>query len=119
MNKVYAVGCLHIDLAPNTRRIIREDRLWHLFARFEDAEECVLKNRGDLFECTFNFALIEETYVIDPTDPPKEGEQLETPREWWYFADHSKSSEENDYNPEVSACEKPKPLEKTVYFWIG
>jgi len=119
MNKVYAVGCLQIDETPNAKRTIKEDQLWHLFAKFEDAEECVLGNSGDLFECNFNYALIEETYVINPSDPPKEDELLTMPREWWYFADHSKGNEENLFEPEISACEKPKCLKNCVYFWIG
>lgn len=119
MNKVYAVGVLQIDESPNAKEIIRDDRLWHLFAKLEDAQKCVLENQGDIFECMYNYALIEETCLINSDDPPKEGEFLGLPREWWYHADHSKACEENDFAPEITACEKPKPLERTVYFWIG
>lgn len=119
MKKVYALGVMQIDTSPNANRTIKSDHLAGLYAHFEEAERAVLENRGDMFEYYYNYALIEETYVIDPIDPPKEGEHLDTPREWWYFADHSKSSEDNDFNPEISACQKPKCLENLVYFWIG
>lgn len=122
MNKVYAVGVLQIDLSENARRIIKEDRLWHLFAKFEDAEEAVLKNSGDIFEYYYNFALIEETYVIDPTDPPKPGEFGGFPKEWWYHADYTVNPPDEKTGwrePFIQAVEKPKCLDKTVYFWVG
>lgn len=60
-----------------------------MYARFEQAERTILENRGDFFEYYYNYALIEETYVIDSQDPPKEGEHIFPPREWWFFADYS------------------------------
>lgn len=114
--KVYAVGCLQIDTNPG-RQTIKQDRLWHLFAKFEDAEKAVLSNSGDMFERYYNYAVIEETYVIDPSS---KDEAFYVPKEWWYAADYTKSdSQDNWHDVEVSACEKPKCLENTVCFWVG
>lgn len=115
--KVYAVGCLQIDTNPEAKQTIKQRRLWHLFANFEDAEKAVLENGGDMFERYYNFACIEETYVIDPTS--KE-EAFYVPKEWWYFADYSKSNDqENWYDTVVTACDKPKCLDRVVCFWVG
>lgn len=119
MNKVYAVGCLQLDLAPNARRIIIDQRLWHLFAKFEEAEQAVLQNRGDLFERSYSHALIEEVPVIDMMIKVEPGSGLFSPREWWYVADYSKADEENDYEPQIVACDKPEVLKNIIYFWIG
>jgi len=117
MHKVYAVGVFQLDTAENAYRHIKDSRLWHLFANLEEAQECVLQNRGDLFEYYYNYALIEETYVIDKTDPPKEGEFGGLPREWWYHADFSQMDE--DKNPKITEVPKPACFEQTVYFWVG
>lgn len=119
MNKVYAVGCLELDTAENARRVILQDRLWFLFAKFEEAEKCILENHSDIFEYSYNYALIEEILVIDDSIPYVEGESAEfPPREWWYHADFSVITEEV-LNPLVTKVEKPKCLDRTCCFWAS
>jgi hypothetical protein len=117
MNKVYAVGVFQLDTSENARRPKKSERLWHLFANLEEAQEAVLKNRGDLFEYYYNYALIEEVYVIDKNDQPKAGEFAGFPREWWYFADFSQMDE--DKNPKITEVSKPECFAQVVYFWVG
>src|SRR5437868_15463194 len=115
MHKVYAVGVMQLDTSENAKRPKKSERLWHLFANLEEAQECVLQNRGDLFEYYYNYALIEETYVIDKTDPPQEGEFAGLPREWWYHADYSINTPDERTGwsePVVTACEKPKCFDR-------
>lgn len=119
MKKVYALGVMQLDTSENPRRLFKDRRLWHLFANLEEAQECVLNNRGDLFEYYYNYALIEEVYVIDKNDPLKEGDWSQDgfPREWWYHADFNKMDEEK--NPTITEVGKPECFDKTVYFWVG
>jgi hypothetical protein len=122
MKKVYALGVLQIDTNPDARRTIKEERLWHLFASFEEAEQAMLSNSGDLFEYYYNYGLIEEIYVIDSTDKPEPGEIAWPPQEWWYFADYTINPPDERTNwsePVIKACEKPAVLDRCVHFWVG
>jgi hypothetical protein len=99
---------------------IKSERLWALYARLEDAEQAVLENRGDLFEYSYNYALIEEIFVIDPDDKPSKEESYFPPKEWWYEAKYNRDpTQDADPDPIISKVEKPSCLEKTVYFWAG
>lgn len=117
--KIYALGCLQLDTLSKAAYPIKSERLWHLYAKFEDAEKCVLENRGDIFECNYNYALIEEIWVIDHSETLTEEEKKNwfPPKEWWYFADYNHGHEE--YEPVIKQVDKPKCLEKIVYFWVG
>lgn len=115
MKHIYAVGVLQLKEQTIRGPLIADQRLWHLFASLEEAQECVLQNQGDLFEYYYNYALIEEVYVFDKTDHYRESSGL--PQEWWYHADFSKMDENK--NPTITAVEKPAVLEKMVYFWVG
>jgi hypothetical protein len=122
MKRVYAVGVFQLDTSPDARRTIKDQRLWHLFAKLEEAEKCVLENRGDLFEYYYNYALIEEIYVIDSEDKPEPGEFGGFPKEWWFVADYTQNPADPKTGwrePVIFACDKPACLEKTVYFWVG
>lgn len=117
--KVYAVGCLQIDTNPEAKQTIKQQRLWSLYARFEDAEKCILENHGDIFEYSFTHALIEEVLVIDPNLPYKEGESAEyPPKEWWYQADYSVITEDHR-DPLVTKVDKPKCLDRVCCFWVN
>jgi hypothetical protein len=96
--------------------------LWYLFASFEGAEKCVLENQGDLFEYSFNYALIEEIPVLDKgtTNP------YEPRKEWWYrFEGYTTLHNEDpditheDEKAIVIPCEKPQCLNRIVMFWVG
>lgn len=128
MRKVFAVGAMQIDEAPNSKRNIVSDRLWSLYLKFEDAEKAVLENRGDLFEYTYNYALIEEIRVLDPSTPPSKEERDDwfPPKEYWYKATYRRHDEvrtigQDDpiHDPIVVKVDKPACLDKIVYFWVG
>lgn len=115
--KVYAVGCLQIDTNPEAKQTIKQQRLWHLFANFADAEKAVLENGGDMFERSYNYALIEEVYVIDPAS---KDEAFYVPKEWWYSASFETNNDQEGWPVTVvTKCEKPAPLDRVVCFWIG
>lgn len=128
MKKVFAVGAMQLDESPNARRQIVSSRLWHLFLNFKDAEEAVLGNHGDLFEYTYNYALIEEVMVLDPnaTRSKEEKEDWFPPKEYWYKAvyrphDEVRTIGQDDpiHDPIVTKVDKPACLDKIVYFWVG
>ncbi len=113
---------MQIDTSEKAHRTIKSDHLAGLYAHFEEAERAILENRGDFFEYYYNYALIEETYVIDHQDPPGPGELPFPPKEWWYHADYSVNQPDPKTGwsePVISPCEKPKVLDRIVYFWVG
>jgi hypothetical protein len=118
MSKVYAVGVIQADLSENPRRFIKDQRLWFLYSKFEDAEKCVLENHSDIFEYYYNFAVIEEVYVIDPSSPRKKDEGNYVPKQWWYKADFS-AGREGDHHPVITSVEQPKCMENICCIWIG
>jgi len=122
MKKVYAVGVLQLDASPNARHLFKARHLAGLYAHFEEAEQAILENRGDFFEYYYNYALIEETYVIDSQDQPGPGEIPWPPREWWYFADYTINTPDKKTGwsePVISKCEKPSVVHNVVHFWSG
>jgi hypothetical protein len=106
MSKVYAVGVIYADLSDNTINTIKDQRLWYIFADFASAEKCVLENQSDIFESSYNIALIEEVSLIDPSNP---NNKWEVPKQWWYKATY-------DINPII---EPTLPLNVGVCFWVG
>ena len=52
MPNVYAVGVIQADLSENPRRFIKDQRLWFLYSKFEDAEfysDTYIKNDPDKY----------------------------------------------------------------------
>lgn len=122
MNKVYVVGVMQVDLSNETFSAKKAERLWHLFARFEDAQKCVLENHTDIFEYYYNIALIEEHYVYDPDDPPPPLHDIMCAKQWWYRAEYTtdyESNSMNPMNPVVKEAEQPKCFHGIVNFWVG
>ena len=114
-HKVYATGVLKIQEVSKEDYSIKSDHLCVLYGRFEDAEKAILENKGDMFEHYYNYALIEETWVIDhsvPSDGTKEN--WFPPQEWWYKASYDEEGECH-----VEKCDKPESLDRVVYFWTG
>ena len=122
MYKVYVVGVMQLDLTETKRfPAERKTRLWHFFARFEDAEKCVLYNQNDIFESYYNIALIEEHYVYDPEDKPDvDFTSWLSAKQWWYKADH-RLDEEGRYIGKVAVTkiEPPQIFRNIVNFWAG
>lgn len=116
--KVYSVGVIQADLSDNAGKFIKEQRLWYLFKNFEDAEKCVLENHGDIFECDYDYAVIEETYVHDYSNPAKDGELAYVPEQWWYHAEYS-TTNRWETDPIICKVNRPKCMENVCYIWIG
>ncbi len=112
MNKVYAMGVLSSQIKDGNKPVIKEQRLWNLYANFEDAESCVLENRGDIFEHTYNLALIEEVCIINHS---VQNNYENLYKQWWYEAKFIGS----DNDPMITKISKPKLLENIVNFWVG
>lgn len=96
-------------------------RLWHFFANFEDAEACVLGNKGDIFESYYNVALIEEHYVIDPIDPPPPEFDWLVAKQWWYKVDYPESydpAEQLFIKPVVSKMDQAPQMLRNVVLSI-
>jgi hypothetical protein len=107
--KFYAVGVLNLDLSNNYEVI--DKRLWGLYLKFEDAEEAVLENHYDYFEDgTFNYALIEDHYVIDHSNF---NTSLDILNQWWYEAEYCNN------NFVVSKIEAPERYKNILCWWVG
>jgi len=118
MKKVYALGVMLLDEKGG----IKQSRLWSLYLNFEDAERAVLSNTGDIFEYYYNYALIEEIWVVNSEDNPtkEEVKELFPPKEWWYKATfYGDEVNEPPFNPKVEKTNKPQSLERVAFFWIG
>jgi hypothetical protein len=112
MNKVYAVGVM--TLKDDVCNAIKSQRLWHFFAHFEDAEKCVLENQTNIFEYTYNLALIEEHFVYDPND--SEPGNIVAPQ-WWYQAIYPNNG--IDVVPQIKKIEQPECFKQLCNFWAG
>ncbi len=123
--KVYALGVMQIEYKhwDKPEEVadfrIKTDRLWSLYSNFEDAEEAVLNNYGDLFEYSYNMALIEEIHVIDKNTHHLQYEGGE--QRWWYWAQFTPDplAPFGMTGPIVSKIECPQFFERTVNFWVG
>lgn len=111
MIKVYASGVMYIDHANPWSN--RSSRLWTLYAKFEDAERSIMENGGDLFENYYNYALIEEHFLIDPSASPSGFYGIP---QWWYHADYSHGDK---YHPHITKIEAPEWAKNVCNFWVG
>jgi hypothetical protein len=116
MTKIYAVGVIKAEQLE-TKPFIKELRLWYLFHRFEDAEKCVLENQSDIFEFYYDFACIEEVYVHDYANPPKEGEETYIPKQWWYKINYFDGGDHKD--DIVEKIDQPERMNKVCCIWVG
>lgn len=112
-HKIYALGTLKIQEVSKDDYSIKGDHLCTLYAKFEDAEKAILENKGDIFENYYNYALIEETWVIDHSVPTDTKDWF-PPKEWWY-----KATWDDEGEIKIEKCEKPESLDRIVYFWTG
>lgn len=104
-----------MTLKGDVSSAIKSQRLWHFFAHFEDAEKCVLENHTNIFEYTYNLALIEEHYVYDPNDPSKNYNFIAP--QWWYQATYPNNSVNCD--PEIKKIDQPECFKQICNFWAG
>lgn len=97
----------------------KEDRLWCLYSTFEQAEEAMLNNHGDLFEFSYNLGLIEEVYVIGSGDDASLTYQGE--KRWWYHAEYAKNDQApfGMDGPVIKKIDCPQFFENTCNFWVG
>lgn len=101
---VFFVTVLSMD--RHERRIMRNSRTWGFFYDFEVAERVVLENQTDIYECLYDYAVIEE-YSQGILRLPKEKQ--------WYKAVYRKGQN----NPRVVKVKKPSALKRVVCFAIG
>lgn len=122
--KVYALGVMQLEYDHRTKEgeppsfFTKDQRLWGLYEKFEDAEEAMLNNMGDLFEYSYNLGLIEEVTVYSRTT-----EFMSTwdEKRWWYLAEYTPdpSAPFGKTGPKVSKIECPEFFLRTVNFWVG
>lgn len=87
------------------------DRVWAWYQKFEDAEDVVLNNKTDIFECLYNYACIEKV---------EEGIFARSKVIQWYKAIFDKSKIETGPYPEVIKCEdEPEVFKNTTNLTIG
>lgn len=77
MKIIYLVAVIIID-----NESIKHSRTWGWYSNFEDAEKAVLENHTDIFEYSYEYAVIEKM---------PEGVCAVAEDSWWY-----KASYEND-----------------------
>lgn len=113
--KIYAMGVLQMRDGS-----CKNDRLWALYKTFEDAERAVLTNEGDIFECYYNYAMIEEYELITPKNQSEYiGPRYNSfQKQWWYATKYLNENIETEYYPLVEKCESPF-LPNTIHTWIG
>lgn len=114
MNKIYVVGVMEVDRNDPEYSTKKSSRVWYFFVNFADAEKCVIENQCNIFEYSYNIALIEEHYVYDPQDPPKDLEDRVIAKQWWYEAIFTEPD-----NPIVSKIEPPRQFENVFNFWAS
>ncbi len=82
-------------------------RAWGWHPTREDAWEAVLGNDGDMFECDFNYAVVEEF-------PP--GTLAETARRWWFKATRTVPGMSVT---DVEPCDELPGFSRTINFGLG
>jgi hypothetical protein len=122
--KVYALGVMQIEYDHRSKEgeqpsfFSKDSRLWSLYATFEEAEEAMMNNSGDLFEFSYNLGLIEEVYVVGTKDdsPSRICEER-----WWYLAEYTPdpTAPFGKTGPKISKIDCPEFFQRTVNFWVG
>lgn len=111
MIKAYAVGVMCVEYEKPW--VKQGSRLLSLYAKLEDAEKAIVHNHGDMFEHYYNYALIEEYYLINPLIP---GPSFYNGEQWWYYADYSQGDRDH---PHITKTDVPIWAKNTCNFWIG
>ncbi len=94
MNQIYLVTVLTDH--ERKRKGGPTSRLWGWYPTFDEAEKSILENHGDLFECLYDYAVIES---LAP------GVQRIAKVEKWYKADWEHRTGPN--HPTIAPCEAP------------
>jgi len=104
---IFTVTVLHISLEEER---IKSSRTWGWFSKLADAEEVVLENLTDIFECLYNYAVIEEVpeYIC-----------FDSRKEFWYEADFDQRQQNRPNSPTIKQADKPEFLKNIVCFGIG
>lgn len=86
------------------------NRTWGWYETFEEAERAVLENHTDIFECTYDYAVIEE---VGP------GVMALGEVRQWYRADFKNRNPPGGHSPTVTRCDPPAFAEGTCNLCIG
>lgn len=113
--KIYAMGVLQMRNGS-----CKNERLWALYKTFEDAQRAVLSNEGDIFECYYNYAMIEEIELIESKSSNEYiGPQYNSfQKQWWYTTKYLEDNIPFEYYCLVEKIESPFPS-NTIYTWVG
>ena len=99
---IYTVTVI-ADLNGSSRRV------WGYTLGFEEAEKAILNNTGDLFECYYQYAVIENTPPGVPTWGYGRSKVM-----GWYRATYNGAG-----SIEIVSCPCPKSMENTSGFAMG
>jgi hypothetical protein len=97
MDKIYLVTVMNE----------KGDRCWGWLPTFEEAEDTVLENVGDIFECYYDYAVIEECLP---------GWYHSHKQMGWYKAIFDTSKKPY---PQVIKIERPKEYDGVFNFGVG
>lgn len=86
------------------------DHICGWYKNFEDAENIVLNNLTDIFECMYNFACVEEI---------PEGVNSYSVVKQWYKATFNEDKIDTGHYPEVSKCDTPEVFKQIINFSMG
>lgn len=73
-----------------------------------------MENHSNIFEYTYNIALIEEHDVYNPSDPFTE--PYDMPKQWWYKAEYKKRV---DDGPIISKIDQTECFRQMCNFWAA
>lgn len=99
--KIY---CVYVCAIPSWEKTVGS-RVWGWFSTFEKAEDIILNNRADVFECSYDYACVEEV---------KEGFVSAHKVMQWYKAVYK-----DGLPPVISKCDTPEDFKNTVNFSMG
>jgi hypothetical protein len=102
--KIYMVTCVSED--PHVG-----NRCWGWFTDFARAEDSVLNNRTDMFECGYyRWAVIEESFegLLDGCNKTQR---------WWYEATYPGGPIGRNSQPVIKPIETPTEFKNIVHWW--
>jgi hypothetical protein len=105
MDKIYTLTVINCK-----EDVIKDQRTCGWFKTFEEADEIVIDNQGDIFEVYYNYAVIEEY---------QPGFYFSAPQIQWYFADFDKRKDGRPNDPIVSKIDCPEKWKQICNWAMG
>jgi hypothetical protein len=125
MIKVYALGVMKLlDYEGTGQLYFSDTRLWSLYENFEEAEHAVINNYGDIYERFYNYACIEEHYLVSKSYANFSADML-MHKQWWYKATFYTKIIDSDHGSWAETDVKvakmdgpPHGYENVVNIWV-